>query len=75
MNEQWVLLWSQSENAVRMEPLAEALSNARAAYRDNLPSDYVALYVGDRGHIAAAAGFCQSTLAERTPSPHPMETA
>lgn len=65
MNDQWVLLWSQSQNALHIEPLHRMLSNNRKAYQENRRSDYIVLYVGERGHIDAAAGFCHATLAAR----------
>lgn len=65
MSEQWVLLWSQSQNATHIERLEDMLSSNREAYRDNRRTDYVALFVGERGHVDAAALHCQSTLMGR----------
>jgi hypothetical protein len=65
MKDQWVLLWSQSQNAVHVETLADMLSANRAAYRDNQARDYVPLYLGTRPHVDAAASFCQATLSQR----------
>lgn len=66
MAEQWALMWSQAKNDLRIEPLEHVLSCNRDAYRDNRQPEYVPIYVGERGHIAAAVGFCHATIAERT---------
>jgi hypothetical protein len=65
MSEQWVLLWSMKQNAIHIEPLEKMLSSNRLAYRENRSSDYIPLYVGERAHVDAAAGFCHATLTER----------
>lgn len=65
MSKQFVLLWSKSQNAVHIEPLETMLSSNRAAYKDNRATDYVPLYIGERGLIDSAAGFCHATLVGR----------
>jgi hypothetical protein len=65
MSEQWVLLWSQSQNAVHVESLQDCLSKNRQAYKDNRKTDYVPIFVGERAHVAAAAGHCSNTLLDR----------
>jgi len=65
MSKQWVLLWSQSQNALHIETVEQMTSRGRKAYQENRRSDYVAIYVGERAHIDAAAGFCHQTLAQR----------
>lgn len=65
MSEQWVLLWSQSQNAIHVERLEDCLSKNRQAYQDNRRSDYVPIYVGERGNVSAAASHCSNTLLDR----------
>lgn len=65
MSEQWVLLWSQSQNAVHVERLEDCLSSNRLAYQDNRRSDCIPIFIGERGHVAAAAGHCCNTLLGR----------
>lgn len=63
---QWALVWSHQDNAVKVETLEAVLSSARAAYKDNQPAAFVPLYVGEKGHVEAAAVHCCSTLLGRT---------
>lgn len=65
MSEQWVLLWSHSQNAVKVDKLEAALSANRQAYRDNLAPDFIPLFAGTRGHVDGAALHCSGTLVER----------
>jgi len=46
--ELWVLLWSQSQNALHIERLRDTLKSSRDAFADDRQMDYVPLYVGDR---------------------------
>lgn len=77
MTEQWVLLWSQSQNALHIEPLERMLSSNRDAYKEDRRSDYVPLYIGERSHVDAASAYCHGTLAEREQRPraHLQEAA
>lgn len=63
--EQWVLLWSKDQNALHVEPLERMLSSNREAYKNNRRCGYVPIYIGERGHVDAAAAFCHSTLLNR----------
>lgn len=68
MADQWVLLWSQASNDLRIEPLEKVLSANRQAYKDDKPVEYVPVYVGPRATVAACAGHCQVTLIDREES-------
>lgn len=61
-----VLQWSQRHNAMLVEPLALALSNNRAAYGDNRPTNYVPLLIGTLEQCQATADSIQRTLAARS---------
>lgn len=65
MSQQWVLLWSQRQNSIHIQPLEECLSKNRQAYKDNRPPDYVPLFVGERAPVTAAASHCSGTLLDR----------
>lgn len=65
MSKQWALLWSQSQNALHIETLEQMASSNRKAYQENRRCDYVPIYIGERAHIDAAAGFCHQTLFKR----------
>lgn len=65
MTEQYVLLWSQSQNALHIETLAKHASLNRAAYADNTPGDYRLLVVGTRDEVDATAASIRPTMALR----------
>lgn len=66
MAEQFVLLWSKAKNEIDVRPLEAYLSANRAAYKDDrVEGDFVPLYVGERGLVAACAGHCSVTLMGR----------
>jgi len=61
----WVLLWSQSQNALHVEPLARMLDSNRAAYAENRRMDYVPLVLGTKDLIQGVANSVRGTLAAR----------
>lgn len=65
MNDQFVLLWSQCQNALHIEPLAKHTSLNRAAYADNAPGDYRLLLIGTRIEVDATAASIRPTLEQR----------
>lgn len=65
MNEQWVLLWSQSQNAFHIERLEDTLAKNRVAYREDRRMDYVPLVMGSKEFVSSNADFCHGTLAGR----------
>lgn len=67
MSGDYVLLWSQKQNAVRVIPVGQMLVEAMRDYRDNRAGDYRALFVG-------SARDCQETAANLTPTLTKRET-
>lgn len=65
MAEQWALLWSQAQNALHVETLAQHTSSNRQAYADNEPGDYRMLLVGTRAEVDATAASIRQTLVQR----------
>ena len=71
----YVLLWSQRQNALHVEPIEQMLTLNREAYRDNKAGDFRVLFVGNQDAISQAAAACRRTLAARevkgdgTPAP------
>lgn len=63
--ELWVLLWSQSQNALHVEQVDDMLHSNRQAYADNRRMDYVPLVFGSRAVIDDAARACRPTLVTR----------
>lgn len=59
---QHVLLWSERQNCLHIEPLDRMLSANRQAYRDNRPGDYRVLFIGTREEVDEAAKACHSTI-------------
>ena len=65
MNEQWVLLWSQAQNALHVETLAQHTSKNSEAYADNRPGDCRLLLVGTRAEVDATAASIRPTMVQR----------
>ena len=65
MPEQYVLLWSQRQNALHIENLAQHTRLNRAAYADNAPGDYRMLLLGTRAEVDATAASIRQTLVQR----------
>lgn len=63
---QYVLLWSQRQNSLHVEPLENLLENNRRAYRDNVSTDYQVLLMGSREDVDATAENLRPTLKART---------
>ncbi|WP_295379591.1 hypothetical protein [uncultured Pseudacidovorax sp.] len=63
--ETWVLLWSQSQNALHIEPLSRMLHANQQALQQNRRSDYVLICLGERDQVDRAAANCRHTLHER----------
>jgi hypothetical protein len=64
-----VLLWSQRQNALHIEEVQQMLVSNRVAYRENWPTDYVALWMGSLEQCQATASNLQGTLAARSARP------
>lgn len=63
--EQWVLLWSHSQNCTHIEPLSRMLDTNCRAYAHNRPMDYVAIYVGDKDVAHAMSSSMRQTIIRR----------
>lgn len=70
-----VLLWSRSQNALHIEPVQRMLSSNRDAYRDDRACDYIAIAMGSREDMDAAADACRGTLDGRRPASERREAA
>ena len=65
MPEQFVLLWSQQQNALHIETLERHASLNREAFAADKPGDYRLLLVGTRADADNGAALIRKTLAER----------
>lgn len=65
MTEQYVLLWSRSQNTLHVETLAQHCSSNRQAYAENRPGDYRLLLVGTHAEVYATAASIMPTMAAR----------
>ena len=63
--EQWVLCWSQRQNALHVETLERHASSNREAYAENRAGDYRLLLVGSRDEVDATANSIRATMAQR----------
>ena len=61
----YALLWSQQDNAIKIQPLDDCASLNRAAYADNTPGDYRLLLIGTRIEVDATAASIRPTLDQR----------
>lgn len=65
MAEQFLLLWSQRQNALHIETLEQHTSLNRRAYAENSPGDYRLLMAGTRAEVDATAASISPTIARR----------
>lgn len=65
MTEQWVLLWSQRQNALHVETLDRHTSLNRTAYAENRPGDYRLLLAGTRAEVDTTAASIRPTMEHR----------
>lgn len=63
--ETWVLLWSQSQNALHVEQVEDMLRSNRRAYTENRRMDYVPLVFGSREEIDSVARSVRPTIHAR----------
>ena len=61
----WVMLWSQSQNALHIEPVARMLQANRSAYVDNRRMDYVPLLIDRKELVEGVADSVRNTLRQR----------
>lgn len=65
-NESWALLWSQSQNALHIEPVGDLLSKNRVAYTNDADlTDYQPIYIGDKETCRQTAELIRPTLVAR----------
>jgi len=61
----WVVLWSQSQNALHVERLSDMVESNRTAFLENRRMDYVPLGVGSRAEIESIANEVRPTVYAR----------
>lgn len=61
----YVLLWSQSQCALHIEPVEDMLSSNRQAYADNRRMDYVPIMFGTSDQCHDAARAVKGTISDR----------
>lgn len=62
---QWVLLWSQRLNALRVETVEQMLANGMRVYRDDRATDFVPLLIASREVVEQTARNLRPTLHAR----------
>lgn len=60
-----VMLWSQSQCALHIEPIERMLSSNRRAYADDRRMDFVPLFVGSEDDCDALANAIRNTMHTR----------
>lgn len=60
--EAWALLWSQSQNALHVEPIEAMFSSNRRAYTEDRCMDYVPIYIGAEDAVRTLADSIRNTL-------------
>ena len=63
--EQFVLAWSQRQNAFHVEPLAHHIASNRAALTDGRGGDYRLIAVGSREEVDRAADVLRPGITSR----------
>lgn len=66
LTNQWVLLWSQKQNALHVETLPETLAINRRACIHNKPGDYRVLMVGSHEDVSATSRSFVQMLQQRS---------
>ncbi|MBT2322542.1 hypothetical protein J7E62_09310 [Variovorax paradoxus] len=64
--EPWVLLWSQSQNALHIEPISKMFASNLAAFNENRRMDYVPLFIGTIANVDRFAGEFHPIVDART---------
>ncbi|MBB6577988.1 hypothetical protein HNP33_002056 [Comamonas odontotermitis] len=60
-----VLLWSCSQCALHIEPVAQMLKANRRAYASNYGSDYLPIHMGSDEECRKAAELARETMSDR----------
>ncbi len=66
--DQWVLLWSQSQCALHIEPAVSMIKSNLRAYAEDRRMDYVPLFMGERKDCDSIAASVRGTLRVRAES-------
>lgn len=61
----WVLLWSQSQNALHVEPVEDMLSSNRQAYSEDRRTDYVPVCIDHEEVVHQVADAIRHTMRAR----------
>lgn len=61
----WVLLWSQRQNCLHVEPETLMFARNRDKFAGDRQGDYVTMFAGTRTEIDAAADALRRTIADR----------
>jgi hypothetical protein len=61
----WVLLWSRSQCALHVEPVADMLKENRSAYADDRRMDYVPIHIGTKQECHDLARAIRNTMRTR----------
>lgn len=61
----WVLLWSQSQCALHIEPVSAMLRSNRRAYREDRRMDYVPIFIGPDEACRTVADAVRETMTKR----------
>lgn len=60
-----VLLWSQTQSALHVEPVESMLKCNRRAYVENACSDWVPIHLGSEDECRTASTLAMNTLSQR----------
>lgn len=63
--EQFVLAWSQRQNAFHVEPLAQHIASNKAAPADDRAGEYRLIAVGSREEVERAADALRPAITSR----------
>lgn len=61
----YALLWSRSQGALHIEPVAQMLKANRRAYASNHGSDYLPIHLGSDEECRKAAELARETMSDR----------
>jgi len=65
MNDQFVMLWSQSQNCFHIERVRDMYDANAMAFREDRRMDYVPLHIGTEDECHALASKLRPTLRKR----------
>jgi len=68
MKNQWVLEWSQKQNAFHIQPLSASLARSQEMFLENKTHQYITLMVGEKNICEKMADDHRHRLDERSKS-------